>query len=49
MLFVFDHNRLDMSEITQGVLTQSKQAISEHAQEHAPHFSAAVLDIIMVT
>ena len=38
-----------MSEIanahTQGVLTQSKQAISEHAQEHAPHFSAAVLDI----
>ncbi|HZX44183.1 MAG TPA: hypothetical protein VFF28_00720 [Candidatus Nanoarchaeia archaeon] len=39
-----------MSEIALGarsdVLTQCKPAISEHAQEHAPSFSSAVLDKI---
>src|SRR3989344_5251130 len=38
---------LDMSEIATRALfasVQSKRAISEHAQEHAPPFRAAVLD-----
>ena len=41
--------RIDMSEIAKGAhsfaLAESKPAISEHAQEHAPPFRAAVLDI----
>ena len=40
---------LDMSEIAKGAhsfdLAESKPAISEHAQEHASPFRAAVLDI----
>jgi len=39
---------IDMSEIAirkLGASAQSKKAISEHAQEHAPCFSTVVLDI----
>ena len=42
--------KVEMSEIATHNLpasARSKRAISEHAQEHAPHFSAgSVLDII---